>query len=121
VPGASDTPQVVIPGGSANNQPIPVAPPRAADTPPPPVRTVLAPLPDEVTDEVVIVKPGRKRDPVAAVFQDVLGLFGSSSDEPATKVRTKKSASELILPLPNTGKSKGSTALERLRKRNNSN
>jgi hypothetical protein len=87
----------------------------------PVVRTVLAPLPGEVNDEVVVVKPGKRRDPVAAVFRDMFSLFGSDADEPVKKVRTKKSASELILPSPNTGKTKGSTALQRLRKRNDSN
>jgi len=88
----------------------------------PKLRTADVPVTDESQDEIVVVKPRSQRDPVAAVFQDMFGLFGDDDDDqPKKKVRTKKSASELILPFPNIGSSDGQTSLQRLRKRNNKN
>jgi hypothetical protein len=46
----------------------------------------------------------------------MFGLFGGDSDEPRKKVRTKKTASELILPLPNLGRSKDGPVMRRLKK-----
>jgi penicillin-binding protein 1A len=129
---SQDIPQAPASGSQAQVQgqsggaPIQIIPegPNAANQVPivrvPAVRTTRTAIPDEVSDEVVVVRQRPRRDPVAAVFQDMFGLFSNDSDEPRQKVRTKKSASELILPLPNTGKSK-ETALDRLRKRKNRN
>jgi penicillin-binding protein 1A len=121
--GTAGGPQAGIQPGDSSIRIIPEGPNAANQVPivrVPSVRTAQGNIPDEVSDEIVVVKPRARRDPVAAVFQDMFGLFGSDSDEPRQKVRTKKSASELILPLPNTGKSK-ETALQRLRKRKNRN
>jgi penicillin-binding protein 1A len=101
-------------GGVANG-PVVIDGRAASGSRPPPVRTVMAPVPDEVGDEAVVVKPYARRDPIAAVFQDMFGLFGSSGEEPQKRVRTRKSASELILPVPNAGRS--NSALERLKRR----
>jgi penicillin-binding protein 1A len=106
-------PTIIAPGQQAQGTSDAVQAPRGARSAA--LQPGAAPIPDESGEEVVIVKPRERRDPVAAVFEDVFNIFGNSDEEPKKKVRTNKSAFELILPSPNTGN--GESTLQRMRKK----